>query len=309
MKSHLFTSFTLIFVLISCVFAPYLVIASNTYSFVEFFKNFAFLPEFLLLVLPYFLFLVASILVTFKEKQKWFNPLLFLLFIMAAVLLLFSKSVVVTALPSLKDEVSFSTSPFLLSFVALCCAIYFIRKSFDGYKLAIRDMVEIAIFVSFAVILDFPVFKIRIGANGGSISFAMVPLAIICLRKGFIKGFFATGLVYGLITCLTDGYGIAYFPFDYLLGFGSIAILGLFKNVIFSKTKLQNYILLFISMCLVFVFRTAASTISGILYFKVNFVESLVYQLLYVGPSSAICLALLILLHKPLCSINKRFAS
>ena len=209
---------------------------------------------------------------------------------------------------SLLQNVSLSVAPILLSIVSFIATLYYIRNVFDSFTLAIEDIVEIAIFVSFAVVLDLAIFKIRIGANGGSISLAMLPLMVIALRKGFVKGFIASGLIFGILSCLLDGYGIVYYPFDYLLGFGSIAIMGLFRTFIFNDKKVvRNYIILSVSVILVFVFRTLFSTVSGIIYFNLNFIESLVYQLAYVGPSSAICLVLVLLLYKPLLSINRRF--
>ena len=37
--------------------------------------------------------------------------------------------------------------------------------------------------------------------------------------------------IFGLVTCLTDGYGFYTYPFDYLIGFGSIAVFGFFSRL------------------------------------------------------------------------------
>ena len=46
----------------------------------------------------------------------------------------------------------------------------------------------------------------------GSINFQMLPLMIIALRRGPAHGFIAGGIVYGLISCLKDGYGFLHLP-------------------------------------------------------------------------------------------------
>ena len=51
----------------------------------------------------------------------------------------------------------------------------------------------------------------------------------------------------------------------------------------------------------------SASTISGIVFYGLDFFGSLVYQLTYLGPSMLICLVALILLYKPLLIINSLF--
>lgn len=208
--------------------------------------------------------------------------------------------------------------PISLSFIIyfiLIVSILLVLKSlsdlFEHHKLTVSDIVEIGIFVSFAVVLDLSFFKIRIGAQGGSISLAMLPLLIISLRKGFFKGFVASGIIFGLITCLTDNYGFVTYPFDYLLGFGSVAIIGLFNKFIFPhsfKFTFKGLFFLVIGFLISMIARLTFATISGIVIYGLNFSGSIVYQLTYLGPSSGIVLAILILLYKPLLIINKRYS-
>ena len=182
---------------------------------------------------------------------------------------------------------------------------------FGDNKLTVEDIVEIGIFVSLAVVLDLGFFKVKIGAQGGSISLAMLPLFLIALRKGFYKGFVASGIIYALITCVTDNYGFITFPFDYLLGFGSIAIIALFTKQIFNKTyslTLKGLLFLTLGFWLSIFSRFCWSTLSGIIIYKLDFVGSLVYQLTYLGPSSAIVFTIILVLYKPLIMINKRYS-
>ena len=63
-------------------------------------------------------------------------------------------------------------------------------------KITIREMTEVAMLIAFALILDMPFLKFKIGAQGGSISFTMVPLFVIAWRYGPIKSFIYIALVY-----------------------------------------------------------------------------------------------------------------
>jgi len=172
-----------------------------------------------------------------------------------------------------------------------------------------KDIVEIAIFVAIAFILDLPFLKFRIGQNGGSISLSMLPLFIIALRKGWFKSFIACGIVYGLLTCLFDGYGFVTYPFDYLLGFGSISVASFYRLLIINKDykfKIKGVVFILLAVISAFVIRTLASTISGMIIYKLDFIGSLTYNLTYLLPSFAAVFALLVILYKPLLNIEKR---
>ena len=78
--------------------------------------------------------------------------------------------------------------------------------------------------VGLAIALSLPWFKIPIAVNGGSVNISMLPMFVVALRHGPFKGFLASGIVYGMITCLLDAYGINTYPMEYLIGFGTIAI-------------------------------------------------------------------------------------
>ena len=80
----------------------------------------------------------------------------------------------------------------------------------------VRDMVEIAMLCALAIVLD-RFLKIPLGPTGGSLNLSMVPIFFINLRHGWFKGFVAGGLIYGLITCLLDGYGMACYPLEYFM--------------------------------------------------------------------------------------------
>ena len=59
--------------------------------------------------------------------------------------------------------------------------------------------------VALALILDMPFLKFKVGANGGSVSFTMVPLFVIAWRYGPIKSFLYIAVIYCWLSILLDG--------------------------------------------------------------------------------------------------------
>ena len=159
------------------------------------------------------------------------------------------------------------------------------------FKFSVRDIAEIAIMCALAIVLDRFV-KIPIGATGGSINIASVPLFIVAFRHGWFKGLIASGVVFSITTCLLDAYGFQFFFFDYFLAFGSIAIAGLFGPMIFkhfNKKSLLNKIisiLLIIACVAIFcVIRTLSASVDSMIFYGYTFGASVAYNISYVGPS------------------------
>ena len=183
------------------------------------------------------------------------------------------------------------------------------KKSF----LSVREMVEISLLVAIAVILDLDGFKITLSATGGSIGFTMVPLFIIGYRHGFIKSLIGVGIIYGITTCLLDGHGLVYYPFDYFIAYGvSISFGSLFSKSIFYKgqdfnDKLLNVLSLVLSVLVVGVIRVIGHTLSSMVYYDYTLEASLVYNISYVLPSILICMGVLVLLLPTLKLLNKHF--
>ena len=173
----------------------------------------------------------------------------------------------------------------------------------------IREIVEEGVLISLAFVLNF--IKIPVGPTGGSINFQMLPLMIIALRHGPHHGFIAGGIVYGLLTCLTDGYGFACYPFDYLIGFGSVAVMGFFRKYIFSKE--QNYynvkgiVFIFVSGLLSTLVRYIGSNVSSIVVYGYTLKAALEYNAFYIPLSGLISTLAFIAIYGPLIKINKRY--
>ncbi|MDY0345556.1 MAG: energy-coupled thiamine transporter ThiT, partial [Bacilli bacterium] len=116
-------------------------------------------------------------------------------------------------------------------------------------------------------------------------------------------------IVYGFATCILDGWGLVTYPFDYLLGYGSLALLGIFKPLILSnhitKFNVKGMLFMILGVVIAIAGRLMASTLSGVIYYEVDFWGSLVYNASYILPSAGIVLVLLVGLYDPLIRVNK----
>ncbi len=169
----------------------------------------------------------------------------------------------------------------------------------------IKDIAEIGIFSALAIILNLPIFKIKITPDAGSISFVMIPLFIIAIRHSWWKTLIACGIVYGIPACLIGAHGFITYPLDYLLAYGAICLVSLFRSLILKENKM-SYVYLIISIILVTTIRFFAATLSSIVIYNFKFIPALVYNAPYVFITGGIGLAALIILLKPLKVINKR---
>ena len=187
-------------------------------------------------------------------------------------------------------------------------------------KFVVRDIVEIAMLVALAVVLDLDGLKFTDLAAGGSCGLTMVPLFILAYRHGVVKGFFGIGIVYALITCILDGHSWAYFPFDYVLAYGSICFAGIFKPFIFKEemTTKKDYALsitfFVIAIVLGCITRLIGSTLSSLIIYPL--VEggaplclwaAITYNFTYIGPSALFVIIVMLVLYFPLLRVQKQF--
>ncbi len=187
----------------------------------------------------------------------------------------------------------------------------------ETFTFSIRDITEIAMLCALAIVLDKFV-KIPIGATGGSLNIAAFPLFVIALRHGWFKGLIGGGIVFGLISCLLDDYGMQCYPFDYFLAFGSVCILGIFGNYINNTLNngrkidiVKAYGLIILSVCAFALIRLAGATIDSMLFFNTDgtltIIGALIYNASYVLPSAGLVLAIIILLVPVILSLNKTY--
>ena len=189
------------------------------------------------------------------------------------------------------------------------CTIAFAFTTLSNQSATTKQIAEEGVLLALAFVLN--LVKIPIGATGGSINFQMLPLMIIALRHGPAHGFIAGGIVYGLLTCLTDGYGFACYPFDYLIGFGSVALMGLFRKQVFGEDQegynLKGLIFIFIGGMLSTFVRYIGSNVSSIVVYEYTLEAALAYNAFYIPLSGLIATVAFMALYAPLIRINKLY--
>lgn len=197
-----------------------------------------------------------------------------------------------------------------VSIIFLALAINY-DISFSSYaeQNNVKVMAENGLLIAMAFVLNFV--KLPITTTGGSINLQMIPLMIIALRRGPLHGFVCGGLIYGLLTCLTDGYGFATYPFDYLVGFGSVAIMGFFRSFILSEEQtnynIKGELFILLGGILATAVRFFGSTLSSVIIYDYEFVPALVYNAVYIPVSGAISVAVIMAMYGPLIKLNQRF--
>ncbi|MDR0831937.1 MAG: energy-coupled thiamine transporter ThiT [Bacillales bacterium] len=235
-----------------------------------------------------------------------------LLAVIVGILLVFNNG-----LSLLKTDVSLAWINFLI-FLPLVIIVgsgliilFFIVSNHyaeEQKHFTLLDITEIAILVAIAIVLD-TLGQLKIHITGGSIGFAMVPLFLIALRHDFYKSFIAIGIVFGLSTLLLDGYGFnpLMILFDYVLGFGSLAVLSFFRPLIFKQqNKVIPYVFITIGILIGGLLRFIFSSISSMLVYEASFTEAIIYQSAYIPLSILLCLIIINLLHPTIMFLNKR---
>ena len=192
---------------------------------------------------------------------------------------------------------------------ALAASFFSFIYAFSKKPMTVHEIAEDAILVAAAFALNF--IKIPVGETGGSINLQLLPIYIIALRHGPFQGIIAGGIVLGLLTCFTDGYGFISFHYDYLIGLGSAGLLGFFKPLIMGKEQKSYNVLgeifIVVGIFVATVVRMAGAIASSMTYYGMqnNFWGAFVYNILYVGPSALACLVVITGLYGPLLRVNK----
>lgn len=257
--------------------------------------------------------LLASGLLFLNRVHKNFAFVSLFIFMFCGVVSIVSKDVFVEALGSRLDvDIDVdkicvpAIVPTIFFFVLSTMILSF---SVNELKFTTRDITESGVLIAAALGLNF--LKLFPAPTGGSVNLQMLPLFLLAIRRGPLKGFIGCGIVYGLISCLTDGYGFACFPFDYLLAFGGASFVGLFSKYILSE-KEDNYnfvgeLMLFVGAVGATFIRFVGGTISSMLLYDYPFREALLYNFGYVFISGGLAVAVLMALYGPLLKINKLY--
>lgn len=149
-----------------------------------------------------------------------------------------------------------------------------------------RELIFGALCISVSFVLSFIQFVAM--PQGGSITPAsMLPIMIFAYVYGTPKGLIV-GLAYGLLQLTQGAYIVHWIQFilDYMMAFMALSLTGLFKRNILPGiivAGLGRFVVAFISG-FVFWGSNAPTGQSAIIY-------SLIYNITYIGPDTAICFA------------------
>lgn len=173
-------------------------------------------------------------------------------------------------------------------------------------------LVEVAIFGALAYLLDVlaGVLSLKIWAQGGSISIAMVPVFIMAFRWG-LKGGLLSGLILGLLqlTFGPVGVHVVQILLDYIVAFVVLGFAGLFARQVVIAVKMDNFkkAIYFVTIAsfIACTLRFFAHYLAGIIFFRDAApagqpieIYSLIYNGTYMLPSFVISTVVTLLLIK-----------
>ncbi len=94
-------------------------------------------------------------------------------------------------------------------------------------------LVEVALFSALGAVLSLPYLSIPLWLQGGSISFAMVPILFMAFRWG-LKGGLLSGLLIGLFNSILDPFIVhpAQYVLDYPVAFFVVGFAGIFSSAV-----------------------------------------------------------------------------
>ncbi|MCR5706550.1 MAG: energy-coupled thiamine transporter ThiT [Acholeplasmatales bacterium] len=185
-------------------------------------------------------------------------------------------------------------------------------------KFNVRVLAEIAIFAAIGFVLDVLQGGIWKSAfpNGGSIGFAMIPVFIICYRRGFVPGILC-GLILSIVQMLggiyvinsgsMEGWKSTAGPFvqvmlDYVLGYTVCGFAGCFAGLYHkSETKGQKLLWIIVGCSVGSLLKYASHTLSGCFFWPgemwgvSGYAYSFLYNGLYCIPNWILCTAIMVL--------------
>ncbi len=134
----------------------------------------------------------------------------------------------------------------------------------------VRIMVEIALAIALAAVLN--MLKIWRMPNAGTVSFAMLPIVVIALRRGLGVGIL-TGALYGVVDFFIDPYPPVHWIqplLDYPVAYASVGLAGIFAPVwrrAADSSALRGLAALAAAVTVGSVARYAVHVVSGAIYF------------------------------------------
>ncbi|GGK04766.1 thiamine transporter ThiT [Lentibacillus kapialis] len=173
-------------------------------------------------------------------------------------------------------------------------------------------LIEVSVFTALALMLDIiPFLSVKLWAQGGSVSLAMIPVFIMAYRWG-LKGGLLSGFLWGILQ-IAVGTGYVLHPvqgfIDYALAFTVIGFAGIFAKQIQEAAKSGNtkVSLAYITAGVILgsMLRFAAHFAAGVVFFESAvegqsvWIYSFLYNVSYIIPSMVISvIAVFLLFHK-----------
>ena len=190
-------------------------------------------------------------------------------------------------------------------------AVVSFSASMEENRMSVRDLTEIAMLCASAIVLDVVFHFIpNIPGQVGSVSVALVPLYFLALRHGPARGFLAASIIYGLLTCMTDGYGLYLYPLDYFVGYSGVAVIGFFRSFILGNGQktysVKAIIFIVLGVLIGSVVRLVGSGLSSIVNYGYTLSAAIVCNL-YIFISGGASIVVILALYKPFLQINQRF--
>lgn len=166
-------------------------------------------------------------------------------------------------------------------------------------------MVEIAIFSAIGIVLD--QYSFSLWAQGGSISFVMLPIMLMAIRWGLTAGL-ATGLIIGVLQIMFGGYIVHWFQaiLDYGLAFTVVGLVAVIRKPLLQaakdldKKKMSMYIVL--GALLGGTLRFIMHLLAGVVFFKEYagddnvWIYSIIYNGSYMLPATILTALVAVLL-------------
>ena len=149
-------------------------------------------------------------------------------------------------------------------------------------------MVEIAIFAAIGLVLD--QFSFKLWAQGGSISFVMVPIILMAIRWGLSAGL-TTGLIIGVLQMMFGAFIVHWLQaiLDYGLAFTVVGLAAIVRKPLLNATQAVNKVKMTLYIVIGTVIdgalRFTSHLLAGVVFFKEYAGEDNVwiYSIIYNG--------------------------
>ena len=166
----------------------------------------------------------------------------------------------------------------------------------------VLTLVEISLTVALSAVLSLLAVRLPINVAGGTISFAMLPILVLGLRRGVVPAVLA-GVAFGAIDYLIEPFFVApaQVALDYGVAFAAVGLAGLgaplYRKAL-ASSPMRAFAISLPWILLGGLGRFVAAWTSGVIFFASNtpagqtvWYYSAVYNLGYIVPSIALCAA------------------